>query len=152
MSDAPIEPQRFSGGVQVVDIGDLRVARGQTRRPVTNCRHVNMVYDDTERRIWCQDCEVEVESYEAFKVVCENIDRATKRLNQREREIKEAEQFAVRSRAAKSLDKVWRSHNQAPVCPHCAEALLPEDFANGAISTGRELARARRAHRDKENQ
>ncbi|QEA38625.1 hypothetical protein FGL86_05720 [Pistricoccus aurantiacus] len=144
MSDMPIEPQDFCGGVKVVDFGDLRVARGLTRRPVASCRHLHLVYDNNERRVWCEDCESEVEPFDAFKAVCENIDSATNRLKRREQEVKEAEQFATRSRAVKALDKAWRSHHQAPMCPHCREALLPEDFSSGAMTTGRELARAAR--------
>lgn len=144
MSGRPIEPQDFCSGMKVVDIGDLRVARGLTRRPLSACRHINMVYDNNERRVWCKDCESEVEPFDAFKAVCENIDGATKRLKRREQEVKEAERFAARSRAVKALDKVWRGHHQTPVCPHCREALLPEDFASGAMTTGRELARAAR--------
>lgn len=33
MSDAPIEPHEYLYGVKVVQIEDLRVARGLTRRP-----------------------------------------------------------------------------------------------------------------------
>lgn len=150
MSDAPIDPQAFVGGVKVVDIGDLRVARGLTRRPFSNCRHIHMVYDDKERRVWCEDCESEVEPFDAFKSVCENIDRATKQLQRRESEVKEAEQFSARSRATKKLDSIWRSRSMAPMCPHCREALLPEDFAHGVASTGRELARARRGVSEKD--
>nr|WP_298411636.1 hypothetical protein [uncultured Halomonas sp.] len=147
MSDKPIEPQTFLGGVEVVDIGDLRVARGLTRRPVATCRHLNLVYDCTERRVWCSDCESEVEAFDAFKAVCENLDRSIKRLSRREQEIKDAERFAARSRAVKRLDEIWRSHNRTPLCPHCKDALLPEDFADDVSTTGRELARAARMRR-----
>lgn len=51
MSNAPIEPHEYLYGVKVVQIEDLRVARGLTRRPVSSCRHRKMVYDDKERRI-----------------------------------------------------------------------------------------------------
>ena len=145
MSDAPIDPQEYLGGVNVVDIGDLRVARGLTRRPLSSCRHLKMVYDDKERRIWCQDCESEVEPFDAFKGIVERLDGTIKRLQRREREIGEAEQFTARSRAVKALDDVWRTRNAVPLCPHCSEALLPEDFARGVSSTGKELAKARRA-------
>ena len=33
MTDRPIEPMDYLHGVKVVDIGDLRVARGETRGP-----------------------------------------------------------------------------------------------------------------------
>lgn len=150
MSDAPIDPQDFLGGVKVVDIGDLRIARGLARRPLSHCRHVHMVYDDKERRVWCEDCESDVEPFDAFKSVCENMDKATRKLQSREREVREAEHFSAHRRATKELDKVWRSRDMTPTCPHCIEALLPEDFAKGVTSTSKDLARRRRAKSDME--
>lgn len=144
MSDAPIEPQDFRDGVKVVDIGDLRVARGLTRRPHSTCRHKSLVYDRQERRIWCSDCESEVEPFDAFAGLVEFFDGARKKLEKREQLVKEAEQHAIRSLAAKALDKVWRSHTMAPLCPHCDEALLPEDMTKGLAQGSRELVRARR--------
>lgn len=43
---APIEPQDYLYGTKVVQIEDLRVARGMTRRPVSSCRHRKLVYDN----------------------------------------------------------------------------------------------------------
>jgi hypothetical protein len=55
-------------------------------------------------------------------------------------------EHSVISRAAKEVDKVWRSRHMAPCCPHCKTALLPEDFANGVKrAVSKELARAYRA-------
>jgi len=144
MSDAPIDPQEYRHGVTVVDIGDLRVARGLTRRPHSTCRHRNLVYDTRERRVWCDDCESEVEPFDAFANLVEVYDGATKKLDRRKQEIANAEQHAVRSLAAKALDKVWRSRTRAPLCPHCNEALLPEDMTSGLAQAGREIVRARR--------
>lgn len=128
MSDAPIEPQDFANGVKVVDIGDLRIARGLTRRPRGTCPHRNMVYDDRERRIWCNDCESEVEAFDAFKRLCEAWSGATSKLQRRQRAVEEAEHFTLRSRAAKAMDVAWRKRNTAPGCPHCHKPLLPQDM------------------------
>lgn len=131
--------------MKVVDIGDLRIARGKTRRPASACKHRKVVFDDQERRIWCQDCEQEVEPYDAFKVIAEFHYAATARLRRREEELKEASVFQARSRAVKALDEVWRSRNSTPLCPCCDKALLPEDFADGVKSRmDRNLARKMR--------
>jgi len=147
VSDAPIEPQAFQGGVRVVDIGDVRVARGLTRRHRAHCRHLHLVYDDSERRVWCEDCESEVEPFDAFRGLVEQMDGHVKRLQRRERELAEAESFAARSRAVKALDEVWRSKRLTPLCPHCSEALLPEDMTRGLAFMDRDLARGQRARR-----
>jgi hypothetical protein len=150
MSDVPIKPIDYSGGVNVVDIGDLRVARGKSERRRSQCRHLNLVYDDSERRVFCEDCESEIEAFDAFKGLVEHIDGTVKRLQYREDILKNAESTAVRSIAVKNLDKVWRTRNRVPLCPHCNEALLPEDFKNGIASTGAELVRKRRGLKGKE--
>lgn len=144
MSDAPIDPQDYTYGVKVVDIGDLRVARGLTRRPLSTCDHMRQVYDDKERRIWCSDCESELEPFDAFMVMVGQMDSHWKRLQRRAREVAEAEQFALRSRAAKVMDEAWRSTTMAPLCPHCNEAIMPEDVAKGVARASKSLIIARR--------
>lgn len=144
MSDAPIEPQNYLYGLNVVQIEDLRVARGLTRRPASSCRHKKLVYDDKERRIWCSDCESEVEPFDAFVGLCEVFSAGINSLNRRRREVEEAEKFALRSRAAKVMDEAWRSTSMAPLCPHCNEALMPEDVAKGVARASKSLIIARR--------
>lgn len=143
--DPKIEPLEYLSGVKVVDIGEMRVARGMTRRPYSACRHRQLHYDANERRIWCADCETNVEAFDAFKLIVEYFSEAESRLSRRQQEIAEAEQFQVRSLAAKVIDEAWRSRKMVPACPHCRQGLFPEDFKNGVgLSLGREYAQARR--------
>lgn len=144
MSDAPIEPQDYIYGVNVVQIEDLRVARGLTRRPACACRHKKLVYDDKERRVWCSDCEAEVEPFDAFLGLVEVFSAGTNRINRRAAELAEAEKFQIRSRAAKVMDEAWRSTKMAPLCPHCNNALLPEDVVGGLASMSKEFVMADR--------
>lgn len=144
MSDAPIEPQEWTYGVKVVQIEDLRVARGLTRRPASTCRHKNLVYDDKERRVWCSDCEAEVEPFDAFMGLVQVFSAGTSRINRRAAELAEAEKFQIRSRAAKVMDAAWRSKTMAPLCPHCNAAILPEDVVGGLASASKALVIAAR--------
>ena len=144
MSDAPIEPQEYLYGVKVVQIEDLRVARGMTRRPASSCLHKKLVYDDKERRVWCSDCEVEVEPFDAFIGLVERFSAAESSITRRRRELDEAEKFQIRTRAAKVMDEAWRSTKMAPLCPHCNTAILPEDVASGVASTSKALVAAAR--------
>lgn len=148
MSDAPIEPQEYLYGVKVVQIEDLRVARGLTRRPASSCRHKKLVYDDKERRVWCSDCEAEVEPFDAFIGLVEVFSAGANRINKRSRELAEAENFQIRSRAAKVMDEAWRSTKMAPLCPHCMTAILPEDVVGGLASTSKALVVAARKRKD----
>ncbi|MEF2073507.1 hypothetical protein [Consotaella aegiceratis] len=147
MSDEPIEEPDFVGGVKVVDIGDIRVARGLTRRPASSCKHHRVNYDSRERRIWCKDCERDVDAFDAFLLLVEYFDREKARLDSREQRLKEAEAFQARSIAAKEIDKAWRSRTMVPCCPACGQGLFPEDFKSGVAMLGRDYAEARRKRR-----
>ena len=127
----PIEPLSYLSGVKVIDIGDLRVARGLSRRPYTVCKHPALVYDEKERRIWCKECECDVEPFDAFELLVAQYSKAYEDANRRIEAANEAEGHALISRAAKTVDHAWRSRNLSPCCPHCNGVLLPEDFASG---------------------
>ena len=141
---APIEPQDYLYGVKVVQIEDLRVARGLTRRPHSSCEHKKLVYDHNERRVWCSDCESDIEAFDAFRSLVERVHGANAQLRRRSEALAEAEQFQVRSRAAKVLDEAWRSAKTAPLCPHCNTAILPEDVVGGVAKASKALVLAAR--------
>lgn len=141
---APIEPQNYIYGVNVVQIEDLRVSRGLTRRPTSSCNHQKLVYDHHERRIWCSDCETEVEAFDAFEGLVSMFSAAAGRIKRRETELAEAEQFQARSRATKVMDEAWRSTKTAPLCPHCNTAILPEDVVGGVAKASKALVLAAR--------
>lgn len=143
---APIEPQDFTHGPKVIDIGDLRIARGLTRRPHAACKHLKVTYDTTERRCWCRDCETEVEPFDAFTALVEWHSAIEDRI----RRYHEAEKHTLISRAAKSVDEAWRSRTMAPCCPHCHAVILPEDVVGGLSMHNKELEVRRRAARAKQ--
>lgn len=151
MSDAPIEPKEYLCGVKVVQIEDLRVARGMTRRPFSSCRHRKLVYDDKERRVWCSDCESEVEPFDAFTGLVERMDGHIKNLKSRELKVKEAESFSLRSRAAKAMDMAWRSRKMVPQCPSCNSAIFPEDVLPSPPCMNKEWAARLRASKQEKN-
>lgn len=143
MSDPPIDPLDYISGVKVVDIGDLRVARGLSRRHTSSCPHRRLHYDNAERRIWCADCETNIEAFDAFEILTSNYARAYDGLVQKKKDIEAAEQQSIRSLAAKAVDKVWRSKNAVPACPHCGNGLFPEHFKNGCTYIGADYAKAK---------
>lgn len=141
--DPPIEEPGFIGGVTIIDIGDIRVARGLSRRSHSSCPHARVVYDKAERRIWCKDCERDVEAFDAYTALIEQYDRAYKSIVDREKRLVEAEKFQIRSIAAKKIDEAWRSRNMVPACPHCSHGLFPENFKSGMSMMSKEYAQAR---------
>jgi hypothetical protein len=146
--DPPIEPLNFLGGVTVVDIGDIRVARGMSRRPASSCRHQQLRYSDVERRIWCADCEQNIEAFDAFELLVGQFSEASSRLRRKAKELAAAEAHQLRSLAARHLDLAWQKRRMVPACPCCGQGLFPEDFKDGiAASLGREYAEAQRRRR-----
>lgn len=143
--DPPIIEQEFLGGVKVVDIGDYRVSRGFSRRAYTSCSHKQMVYDLQERRVWCKDCESNIDSFDAFESIVKHFDFQNKFIKRERQEIEAAKAHSLISIASKILDKAWRRKKTAPCCPHCKKGLLPEDFKDGVVySVGTEFELARR--------
>ena len=102
-----------------------------------------MRYDDRERRVWCADCEQDVEPFDAFKHLVENYDEAWKAADRRIKEAHEASKFSLISRAAKAIDKMWRSRKMVPACPHCHAGIWPEDALRMGM-VGKEYDGARR--------
>lgn len=149
MGTPPIEEKEFLGGVTVVNIEDLRIARGMSRRVHSACPHVRLVYDENERRAWCKDCETDIEAFDAFLMLVERFDAHHKRLLARETAVAEAEKFQARTLAARELDKAWRKQKSVPACPHCSHGLFPEDFKNGVATLDIEYARARALKKEK---
>lgn len=144
--DPPIEEQPFLGGVRVVDFGDIRVARGLSRRPYTGCKHAALVYDDRERRIWCKDCETNIEAFDGFKALVQNFAEANAEFEKIREAALSAQEHNLHLLAAKNLEKAWRGRVMAVACPHCRGGLLPEDFARGVKSmVSAEIERQRRA-------
>lgn len=143
--EPPIVEQSFLYGMKVVDIGDLRVSRGLSRRPTSTCRHYALVFDSSERRIWCKDCENDVDAFDAFKLMAEHMAGAYQDLERRRAKMDEAEGHALFTLAARNIDKIWRSRNMVPACPCCGNGLFAEDFKNGGgTQLGKEYALAKR--------
>ena len=139
---APIEAQEYLFGVTVVDIGDYRVSRGMTRRPYSGCSHHRLSYDNNERRIWCRDCECDVEPFDAFSFIVSAFDKAEKAIILGQAELKSAETHKIRSLAARAMDKAWRSRTMIPACPHCHQGIFPADVRSGVSMIGKDYAEA----------
>lgn len=142
--DPPIEPQSFLGGVKVIDFGDIRVSRGLSRRPFTTCVHKNLTYDNAERRVWCKDCERNIDNFDAFKSMVENFHSAYSAIQRAKDEVEEAINHNLHLIASKNIEKAWRGKTMAIACPHCRTGLLPEDFYKIGSMCSAEIERQRR--------
>lgn len=143
--DPPIIAQEYLYGLKVVDIGDIRVARGMSRRPHSTCPHRAMAYDQQERRVWCKDCETNIEPFDAFRIICEHFAQAASRLERERKAIEEAKEHNLIRIAAKKMDELFRRKKMVPACPHCGHGIFPEDVEKmGSINRQWEQVRRNR--------
>ena len=129
MTDKPITP---APNHKVVNINKMRLARGFTKRPYRTCKHMDLTYDTSERRIWCNDCEQNIEAFDVVVTMADHIGNAWAKINRAETEVAEAVSHNIRLIAARAMDKEWQSRSMVPCCPHCSRGLLPDDFRSGA--------------------
>lgn len=132
---------------KIIDIGYLRIARGYTRRPVMTCAHHRLVIDDKERRLWCQDCEKEVDAFDFLRAFMRNYQLARIRFLKESEELNEARKFSARLIATRVMEKAWRKRSSVPVCPHCHHGIHPEDVASGVGQMDKDLSAKINANR-----
>lgn len=131
---APLEPFADPHG-RIIDIGEFRIRHGRTpyKEEKMLCRHANLIVSQSERRIWCEDCQKDIEPFEVVLKFQREWGRIDAHYRSEHAKAQEALSATLIRRAAKSIDRTW-GRKMAPCCPGCNIALLPEDFANGAIS------------------
>lgn len=150
--DTPIEEQNYLYGINVVDIADIRVARGRAKREQPNCRHRRLMYDQDERRVFCDDCKKTIDNFDAFMNLVNVFSSATAKIDKKEKELNDALKYNIRRLAAKKMDEAWLSKTMIPCCPHCKTGLLPEDALNITSYKSKELEIARRKKAENQNE
>ncbi len=153
-NDTPIEEREYSHGINVVNIEDIRIARGVAKYDKPNCRHKNLVYSQDERRVFCTDCKSTVDNFDAFMNLVNVFSAAKNRCDKKEAELNDALKYNIRRVATKKIDEAWLSHTTVPCCPHCHTGLLPEDVMNITRYKSKEMEIARRKKQldDSQNQ
>lgn len=145
--DIPLLPDENPRGAQVVDLAGVRVRWGRPpHKSPPPCKHLDLSYCSSERRVWCVSCERTLDSFDAFMVLARNFQAMESESRHKQSILDEALRGAARKRATKELDRVWSTQGgMAAQCPHCKGGLLPEDFAHGVgASWCREMEMARR--------
>lgn len=152
MSDKDIplieRPGSTPFGSPVIDLAEVRIRFGVSDRKVGRpCEHKAMVYSATERRVWCEDCERTIDSFDAFHTLTKHFHAMECAAKHKLETARRAEALTINLRAAKVFDKAWRGNQMAVSCPHCSTGLLPEDFISGGSQVSAEIERARRARK-----
>lgn len=133
-------------GSPVIDLAEMRIAFGRAKDFKKVCNHRRLTYDPKERRVWCQECESTVDSFDAFMTLVSHWHEMERAARAKLARAAETEKATLVKRAAKNLDQAWnRKFPMAVACPHCHGGLLPEDFLSGGSQVSRDIEIARRA-------
>jgi hypothetical protein len=136
-------------GAEIIDLAGVRIQAGLAKQNQSRCGHKALIYDQRDRRIWCEDCERTVDNFDAVMLMVRHYQAMVREARLRLQKANEAFAASVRRRATKELDRIWNGR-MVPNCPHCNRGILPEDFAAGAASIqSLELERARRARENR---
>ena len=127
---------------QILEIGEFRIKRERQAKS-DGCKHDRLTLDDDAEIVICDSCEKQVGSYAALRKFVDQWDKLQKRVESQRRMIAEAAEKTIGLRAAQRVEEAWRSRSMVPTCPHCREAILPND-GFGNTSTNKAIALRRR--------
>jgi len=114
----------------ILQFGDLKFEHKRNSHP---CRHNHIVYSVSDRSTFCEDCQNPIDAFTAYQRLLEYWEAIERNLEARKRELAELEERAGKHilRATRLVDEAWRSKTMVPVCPHCKQAIFPEDGFGG---------------------
>lgn len=126
----------------VVEIGDFRLKHQRRRIMDAGCQHKHLTLDDDGDFVTCDDCQNQVGTYFALRMLVQQWVALQERVDAQRRSIAEAAEKTVELRAAQVVEKAWRRRSMVPACPHCNAAILPEDgFGSSLVNRAIELRR-----------
>jgi ribosomal protein S27E len=128
----------------VVNIDDVRITRtrmGYDRRD--ECKHRKLTFDEHGEIVTCDDCHKQVTAFWVVTMLAEVYAKALEKVASDQRRLNEAKAKDISLLAAQKVEKAWRSRSMVPTCPHCHEAIFPQDGFGGS-ATNRAIAVRRR--------
>jgi len=117
------QPFKFT----VINLADVRMRHGIPVRTARQCLHHSLVFNQEQRRVWCEECEKTLDNFDAFMVCVLNYTAMVKAAEHDQEKAAEALAATLVRRAAKAMDRSW-GKGWAIRCVHCGGGLLPEDY------------------------
>jgi hypothetical protein len=127
----------------VVEFGEFKVTLERRKLYGKQCKHMNITLDANGEFVKCDDCHETISAWYALQTLVEWWDVAEKNLAAKQVRQQEVESKTIHLKAAQRVEAAWRSRSMVPTCPHCREAIFPEDGFGGS-ATNREIAVRRR--------
>ncbi len=110
------------------------------------CPHKHLTYDQTNEIIECKDCRSIVSPFKAFIKLLNDWQKSINTLKARYEELNELEKRKEKGLllATRKVDNAWRQRGMVPNCPHCREAIFPDDcFGDSLVNKETELQKRR---------
>ncbi len=127
---------------KVIDIGEARFTRKENKP----CAHRHLLCDPREKTLECEDCGRTVDPFQALWGIVREIDQEWEKIRRARKEDEEMRRKGLTLKAAKAVETAWRRRSMVPTCPHCHEAIFPED-GFGRRMANKKMARERRVFR-----
>lgn len=127
---------------EIIDIGDSRFQRKRGQY----CQHKHLEYSVENLTVECKDCQEIIGGFRAFLLTVAAWERDRDNLEARRKAVEELEvksQIRLLKATAK-VNEAWRRRNMVPCCPHCHEAIFPEDGFGDSLTNKQMEIEARR--------
>lgn len=113
----------------VIDVGDFSLLRKNSKYTRTNdvCKHFNLELDDNGHIVNCLDCGKQISSYFALELMLNSIEKEQRKIAVKEAQLEELKIDSLHLIAAKKVEKVWRTRDMLPCCPHCGVGISKDD-------------------------
>lgn len=109
----------------VVKIADLQFSRKAWS--AKECPHKNISLDRHGGSVKCLDCNDSLSPFWVLSELVAKHEAALLYLERAKKEVSELQEKNLSLKAAKIVEKAWRSKTMVPTCPHCTKAIFPTD-------------------------
>jgi hypothetical protein len=130
----------------IIQFGDFALRRKRENvyfRKSDECGHIHLTLNDSGEIITCDDCSHQVSAYWAVRTIMEQWARQERKVAQARQQVQLDAAAIIHLKAAKLVERIWRSKNLVPCCPHCNKGIMPHDGL-GSITVSKDIEIARR--------
>jgi hypothetical protein len=93
------------------------------RHKEVKCKHRRFEVDAANKVVSCKDCGSEVSAYDALLIMAENREYIQERYDALVASRKALTGWKPHLLAVRELERVWRSRDMLPCCPHCGRGV-----------------------------
>jgi hypothetical protein len=116
---------------KIIPITMLRVRWDKKKKCTCQCR--SFVVDMQNKEVTCEDCGFVVQPFEAIAEMAIYCDRLNSQIESLLKQKQELENWKPHLRRVREIEKIYRSKDMIPSCPHCGIGIEIHEY-NGAVN------------------